>query len=81
MQEAFLGADDTGKDLEHVEVVQKKFDEMMKDLANEEEKIKDINENGQKLIDEGHPDKDLIEQKLAVRCTLYLLLVQLTIFL
>ncbi len=47
-----------------MEVVQKKFDEMMKDLANEEEKMKDINNQGQKLIDEDHPDKDLIEKKL-----------------
>ena len=66
MQEAFVGADDTGKDLEHVEVVQKKFDEMMKDLANEEEKIKDLNNQAQKLIDDDHPDKELIEKKIDV---------------
>lgn len=63
-KEAFVGADDTGKDLEHVEVVQKKFDEMMKDLANEEEKIKDLNNQAQKLIDDDHPDKELIEKKI-----------------
>jgi chromosome segregation ATPase len=63
-KEAFVAADDTGKDLEHVEVVQKKFDEMMKDLANQEEKIKEINDQGQKLIDEGHPDQESIQKKL-----------------
>ncbi|KAH3689409.1 hypothetical protein DPMN_193546 [Dreissena polymorpha] len=38
-QEAFVTSEEFGQDLEHVEVLQKKFDEFQKDLQNHEDKV------------------------------------------
>ena len=38
-KESFLSLNEYGQDLEHVEVLQKKFDEFQKDLANHEEQV------------------------------------------
>ena len=35
-KEAFVNAEDFGHDLEHVEVLQRKFDEFLKDMATQE---------------------------------------------
>ncbi|ESO09912.1 hypothetical protein HELRODRAFT_156368 [Helobdella robusta] len=63
-KEAFLNQNEYGQDLEHVEVLQKKFDEFQKDLINHEEHVTEINQLANKLIDEDdHPDKDTIQSK------------------
>ncbi|RWS21939.1 hypothetical protein B4U80_03003, partial [Leptotrombidium deliense] len=62
-KEAFVTAEEFGKDLEHVELLQRKFDEFQKDMASEEYRVKHVNEQATKLIDEGHPEKEVIEKR------------------
>lgn len=59
----FVSSDDLGTDLEHVEVMQRKFDEFLKELDHNQVRITDINLDAQKLIDEGHPEVIFICQK------------------
>ena len=40
-----------GQDLEHVEVLQKKFEEFQTDLSAHEERVTDINQRADKLIE------------------------------
>jgi len=51
LQEAFVTSEEFGQDLEHVEVLQKKFDEFQKDLQNHEDKVRHIHRDmGAKFI-------------------------------
>lgn len=54
-------------DLEHVEIMQKKFDDFQKDLANYEDRVSEVNQTGDKLIQEGHPEEEIINNKKQVR--------------
>ena len=56
-----------GRDLEHVEVLQKKFDEFQKDMANNEDRVAEVNQTADTLIMEQHPDGDAIQKKREVR--------------
>ncbi|XP_052834596.1 spectrin alpha chain isoform X3 [Octopus bimaculoides] len=58
--EAFVTSEEFGQDLEHVEVLQKKFDEFQKDLANNEDKVVEVNTLADQLLSESHPDAELI---------------------
>ncbi|CAG7723958.1 unnamed protein product, partial [Allacma fusca] len=49
-KEAFVTADEFGTDLEHVEVLQRKFDEFQKDMASQEYRVSDVNIQAEKLI-------------------------------
>jgi len=69
-KETFVAADEFGSDLEHVEVLQRKFDEFQKDMASEEYRVMDVNAEAEKLINEGHPDKDTIAKKRDVSCSI-----------
>ncbi|XP_052259701.1 spectrin alpha chain-like isoform X3 [Dreissena polymorpha] len=62
-KEAFVTSEEFGQDLEHVEVLQKKFDEFQKDLQNHEDKVTEVNTLSQQLLEDGHPDEDTINQK------------------
>jgi len=62
-KEAFVTADEFGTDLEHVEVLQRKFDEFQKDMASQEYRVTDVNAQAEKLINEGHPERDTIVRK------------------
>ncbi|XP_021964674.1 spectrin alpha chain isoform X2 [Folsomia candida] len=62
-KEAFVTADEFGTDLEHVEVLQRKFDEFQKDMASEEYRVMDVNGQGEKLVMEGHPEGETIVRK------------------
>ena len=66
-KETLASADETGKDLEHVEVLLKKFDDFQKDLEATETRLEGINSLAQDMIDEGHSDADEI-QRLAEVC-------------
>ncbi|XP_060526882.1 spectrin alpha chain isoform X2 [Cylas formicarius] len=57
---AFLSTEEFGHDLEHVEVLQRKFDEFQKDMASQEYRVTEVNEMADKLIQEGHPERDQI---------------------
>lgn len=53
--------------MEHVEVLQRKFDEFLKDLNNQEYKITEVNHAADKLITDGHPDAETINRKKEVK--------------
>lgn len=56
----FLSAEEFGHDLEHVEVLQRKFDEFQKDMASQEYRVTEVNELADKLLQDGHPERDQI---------------------
>ncbi|XP_022904900.1 spectrin alpha chain isoform X4 [Onthophagus taurus] len=56
----FLQTEEFGHDLEHVEVLQRKFDEFQKDMASQEYRVNEVNELADKLVMEGHPDRETI---------------------
>uniref|UniRef100_A0A8C4WXB9 Spectrin alpha, non-erythrocytic 1 n=1 Tax=Eptatretus burgeri TaxID=7764 RepID=A0A8C4WXB9_EPTBU len=62
-KEAIVTSEEMGQDLEHVEVLQKKFEEFQTDLSAHEERVTDINQRADKLIEENHPEVVLIEQR------------------
>jgi spectrin alpha len=49
--------------LEHVEVLQRKFDEFQKDMASQEYRVVDVNAQGDKLVNDGHPEYESINRK------------------
>ena len=65
-KEMFVTTDEFGQDLEHVEVLQKKFEEFQKDLQNQEERVANVNQLADKLIDEQHPEEETVRRKQAV---------------
>lgn len=64
-KEAIATSEEVGRDLEHVEVLQKKFDDFLKDIQANESRVTYINELAHQLGDEGHPDIELISTKQA----------------
>lgn len=56
----FLSTEEFGQDLEHVEVLQRKFDEFQKDMASQEYRVIEVNELADKLLQDGHPERDQI---------------------
>lgn len=59
-KETFVTADEFGQDLEHVEVLQRKFDEFQKDMASQEYRVTEVNELADKLLSNGHPARETI---------------------
>ncbi|VEN43034.1 unnamed protein product [Callosobruchus maculatus] len=57
---AFLSTEEFGHDLEHVEVLQRKFDEFQKDMASQEYRVTEVNDLADKLLQDGHPEQDQI---------------------
>ncbi|KAI5727770.1 hypothetical protein M8J77_006684 [Diaphorina citri] len=62
-KEAFVTADEFGADLEHVEVLQRKFDEFQKDMASQEYRVTEVNQLADKLVLEGHPERETIVRR------------------
>ncbi|XP_035236243.1 spectrin alpha chain, non-erythrocytic 1 isoform X2 [Anguilla anguilla] len=62
-KEAIVTSEELGQDLEHVEVLQKKFEEFQTDLAAHEERVNDVNQLASKLVQESHPEEELIVRK------------------
>ncbi|XP_059141379.1 spectrin alpha chain-like isoform X3 [Physella acuta] len=62
-KDAFVTSDEFGTDLEHVEVLQKKFDEFQKDLQNHEDKVAEVNNLAEQLVADGHPEEETIRIK------------------
>lgn len=62
----FLSTEEFGHDLEHVEVLQRKFDEFQKDMASQEYRVNDVNELADKLLTDGHPERDTITNRKEV---------------
>ncbi|KAH7638391.1 alpha spectrin [Dermatophagoides farinae] len=64
-KEAIVSSGDIGQDLEHVEVLQKKFDEFKKDMASQEIRINEIDRDANDLIQKDHPEKEQIAKRAA----------------
>ncbi|KAL4609564.1 spectrin alpha chain, non-erythrocytic 1-like isoform X10 [Arapaima gigas] len=62
-KEATVTSEELGHDLEHVEVLQKKFEEFQTDMAAHEERVNEVNQLAGKLVQEAHPEAELITQK------------------
>lgn len=58
-----MGADEFGSDLEHVEVLQRKFDEFQKDMAAQEYRVTEVNQLAERLVLEGHPERETIVKR------------------
>lgn len=52
--------------MEHVEVLQRKFDEFQKDMAAQEYRVSEVNEIADKLILEGHSERETIAKRKEV---------------
>ena len=61
-----MSTEETVRDFEHVEVLQKKLEDFAKDLDANETRIKSINQQADTLEVEGHPDIEVIEEKRKV---------------
>ncbi|KAK6052473.1 spectrin repeat-containing domain protein [Cooperia oncophora] len=62
-KEAYVTAEDMGMDLEHVEVLQRKFEDFLKELGNHHYRINEINQAADKLVEDGHTEHDQIYKK------------------
>jgi spectrin alpha len=64
-KETFVAAEEFGHDLEHVEVLQRKFDEFQKDMSSQEFRVTDVCETADKLTapDQQHPESEVILAK------------------
>lgn len=62
-QEAIVTSEELGQDLEHVQVLQKKFEEFQTDLAAHEERVNEVNQTASKLTQEQHPESEHILKK------------------
>jgi hypothetical protein len=58
--------DEFGQDLEHVEVLQRKFDEFQKDMSSQEYRVTEVNELAEKLVQDGHPEREVIHKRKEV---------------
>jgi hypothetical protein len=65
-QEVIVSTEETVRDYEHVEVLQKKLEDFAKDLDANENRIKGINQQADTLEVEGHPDIEVIQDKRTV---------------
>lgn len=52
--------------MEHVEVLQRKFDEFQKDMAAQEFRVTEVLELADRLIKDGHPEVDTINRRKEV---------------
>jgi hypothetical protein len=59
-------AEDVGNDLEHNELLQKKFEDFSNDLAANETRVDAISQSAVTLIGNGHPDVEAIKAKQQV---------------
>jgi spectrin alpha len=58
--------------LEHVEVLQRKFDEFQKDMAAQEFRVTEVLELADRLVKDGHPEVDTINRRKEVFKITYL---------
>eukprot|EP00095_Tigriopus_kingsejongensis_P005059 maker-scaffold330_size203968-snap-gene-0.18 protein:Tk05059 transcript:maker-scaffold330_size203968-snap-gene-0.18-mRNA-1 annotation:"spectrin alpha chain" len=62
-KETFVTSSESGHDLEHVEVLQRKFDEFQKDMASQEYRVHEVCETADRLTGDQHPEYDQISSK------------------
>lgn len=61
-KEALASAEEPSKDLDHVEMLMKKFEDFQKDIETNEARLEHIDDLAQEMIDAGHPDADEIQR-------------------
>ena len=66
-----MTSEEFGQDLEHVKVLQKKFDEFHKDLVNHEDRVNEVNVLAEKLIQDQHPEEETVRKRQAVSNLIY----------
>ena len=62
-KETFITSEEIGTDLEHVEILQRKFDEFQKDMAAQEYRVTEVNTLADKLVTDGHPEVEVIKRR------------------
>ena len=62
-REAVASSEEFGKDLEHVEMLQKNFADFMKDLEANEARVAELSKLAKKLLIEKHPESEMIESR------------------
>lgn len=62
-KEAFVSAEEFGLDLEHVEILQRKFDEFTKDMTSQEFRIQEVSDTAERIIGQQHPESDQVAGK------------------
>uniref|UniRef100_T1JWF9 Uncharacterized protein n=1 Tax=Tetranychus urticae TaxID=32264 RepID=T1JWF9_TETUR len=65
-KEAFVTSDEMGQDLEHVEVLQRKFDEFQKEMASQEFRVQEVTKQADKLVSENHPEHEIIIRRRTI---------------
>ena len=71
-KEALASAEEASKDLDHVEMLMKKFEDFQKDIETNEARLEHIDDLVQEMIDAGHPDADEIQRLCEVRNMIYM---------
>lgn len=51
------------EDVDHIEVFQRKYDELMKDMNGEQHRINDLNNHADKLVKDAHQNSNVITEK------------------
>lgn len=62
-KESIASSNDYGKDFEHLQVVQKKFEDFKRDVSASTERYTAANNLARRLVAEGHSDTVLIKEK------------------
>ena len=62
-KETFVTTDKFGHDLEHVEALQRKFDEFQKHMDSQEFRVSDVCETANKLTNDQHPESQVVTNK------------------
>lgn len=60
----YVTQEEIGRDLEDVEVLQRKFNQYKKELASEELRVQELNQTADNLIEEGHPEHEKINKAI-----------------
>lgn len=62
-----MTSEEVGKDYEHVEVMQKKFDDFQKDMSANEVRIKELTVLAERLKEEHYTEYEMIQEMIEVR--------------
>ena len=63
-QEAIVTSEEVGKDYEHVEAMQKKFDDFQKDLTANEVRIRELTVLAERLKEEHYTEYEMIQEMI-----------------
>jgi hypothetical protein len=59
-KEKFVKKDEFGNELENVEVIKRKFDELKKEMVYKEYRVNEVNELEDKMVEEGNKESENI---------------------